>query len=105
MQIRLHKGFGSQQRLQGAHDAQRCVALNSDMNLIEIDGSEHLVSAAKRCTARAPMPVQNSRFVSIRHRPQRAYLSSVRFLCILMRSTRFSIPKSVKAITPSSPTP
>src|ERR1700681_1304953 len=41
--------------------------------------------------------------VSIRHRPPRAYLSSVRSLCILMRSTRFSIPKSVKAITPSSP--
>ena len=49
--------------------------------------------------------------VSIRHRPQITYLapsrrlSSVRSLCILMRSTRFSIPKSVKAITPSSPTP
>src|SRR5258708_6288169 len=51
------------------------------------------------------------RRVSIRHRPQVAYLSpsrwlsSVRSLRILMRSTRFSIPKSVKAITPSSPTP
>ena len=49
--------------------------------------------------------------VFIRHRPQVAYLSpsrwlsSVRSLRILMRSTRFSIPKSVKAITPSSPTP
>ncbi len=50
--------------------------------------------------------------VSIRHRPQASYLSpSERLssvwssLYILMRSIRFSIPKSVKAITPSSPTP
>ncbi len=50
--------------------------------------------------------------VSIRHRPQAAYLSpSERLssvgssLYILMRSIRFSIPKSVNAITPSSPTP
>jgi hypothetical protein len=49
--------------------------------------------------------------VSIRHRPQVAYLSPSRWLSgvwslrILMRSTRFSIPKSVKAITPSSPKP
>src|SRR5882757_824287 len=56
-------------------------------------------------------PATEARSVSIRHRPQVAYLSpsrwlsSVRSLRILMRSTRFSIPKSVKAITPSSPTP
>ena len=48
--------------------------------------------------------------VSVRHRPQGAYLSpSLRlssvgsFLWILMRLMRFSIPKSVKAIAPSSP--
>jgi hypothetical protein len=54
-------GFGSQQRLQGAHHVQSCLALNGDMTLIEIDESDLAVSAAKRCTARAPMPVQNSR--------------------------------------------
>ena len=50
--------------------------------------------------------------VSIRRRPQASYLSpSERLssvgssLYILMRSIRFSIPKSVNAITPSSPTP
>jgi hypothetical protein len=55
------------------------------------------------------IPIQR---VSIRHRPQGTYfspsqrLSSVgSFLWILMRSMRFSIPKSVKAIMPSSPTP
>ena len=50
--------------------------------------------------------------VSIRRRPQGSYLSRSQRLSsvgsalyILMRSMRFSIPKSVKAITPSSPTP
>jgi len=76
-------------------------------------------AAARRCHSSGGMiaklfskkKLDLGSMVSIRHRPQVAYLSpswwlgGVRSLRILMRSTRFSIPKSVKAITPSSPKP